>query len=134
MKKLIVCIILVAYTCVVFAHSSAVVADTTWQKIGEVKANFKAESESILIATNEKFKSIKLKVADAPIDLDKVVIYYEDDKMQEIAAKGPIEAGNETKSCVLEYPTTKIKKVTFTYKSQPNYRGTSPRIELYGFK
>jgi hypothetical protein len=137
MKKLIVSfVVLIANSCFVLAQEPGVVISNQpgWHKIGEVKADFKTESESIAVIGNDKFKSIKLKVTDAPIDLNKVVVYYEDDKMEEIPVSGPIAAGNESKTYDLEYPTADIKKVVFTYKSQPNYRGEKAHIELYGFK
>ena len=37
-----------------------------WHKIGEVKADFKMENQSISVLGKDKFKSILLKVTDAP--------------------------------------------------------------------
>jgi hypothetical protein len=105
-----------------------------WNKIGEVKADFKLESESIAVLGADKFKSIKLKVTDAPIHIDKVIVFYENKQEQEIPIDGVMDVGAESKVFDLLYPSEEIKKVSFTYKSEPNYRGEKAHVELYGFR
>jgi hypothetical protein len=137
MKKLIV-LFIVSVVCgrMAFAQDPAVIASNKpgWHKIGEVKADFKTENESIIVMGKDKFKSVKLKVTDAPIDISNVIIYYEGDGMQEIPATGMLSAGAETKTYELDYPDKEIKKVSFTYKSEPNYKGNKAHVELYGLK
>lgn len=137
MKKVAVFLIaLVAYAQAALAQEPAVVVSDKpgWHKIGEVKADFKTESESIAVMGKDEFKSIKLKVTDAPINIDKVVVYYENDHTQELPVVGALSAGNESKVYDLEYPSEEIKKVSFTYRSEPNYKGDKAHVELYGLK
>ena len=140
MKKLIILVVLfialLTVSQVVLAQDPAVIASGKpgWHKIGEVKADFKLESESIVVFGKDKFKSIKLKVTDAAINLNKVVVYYEDDKTQEIPVSGVIASGNETRVYELLDPGKEIKKVLFTYKSEPNYADKKAHVELYGLK
>jgi hypothetical protein len=105
-----------------------------WNKLGEVKADFKLESESIGVLGMDTFKSIKLKVTDAPIKIEKVIVFYENKKEQEIPFSGTIPEGTESKTFNLTYPSKEIKKVSFIYKSEPNYRGERAHVELYGLK
>jgi hypothetical protein len=105
-----------------------------WHKIGEVTASFRTESESIFVIGADKFKSIKLKVTDAPINIENAMVYYESGKSQEIPVKGTLQSGAETKVFNLDQPTEDIKKVSFTYKSEPSYRGDKAHVELYGLK
>jgi hypothetical protein len=137
MKRIIVLLIaFVAYGQMALAQEPAIVSSAKpgWHKIGEVKADFKTESESISVLGNDKFASIKLKVTDATITIDKVVVYFEDDRMQEIPISGTIQAGKETKVYNLQDPTQEIKKVTFTYRSRPNSQEEKAHVELYGLK
>jgi hypothetical protein len=137
MKKVAVFLIaFVAYAQAALAQEPAVVVSDKpgWHKIGEVKADFKTESESISVMGKDEFKSIKLKVTDAPINIDKVVVYYENDHTQELPVVGALSAGNESKVYDLEYPSEEIKKVSFTYRSEPNYKGDKAHVELYGLK
>jgi hypothetical protein len=108
--------------------------DPGWHKIGQVKADFKMESESISVIGADELKAIKLKVTDAPINIQNVIVFYESGKMQEIPIKGVLQAGGETGSFDLARPKEAIKKITFTYKSEPNFKGDKAHVELYGLR
>ena len=84
---------------IAFAQDPAVIVSTKpgWHKIGEVKADFSKENESIVVMGNDKFKAVKLKVSEAPINLSKVVVYYDNETTQEIPADGLLKLGKETK-------------------------------------
>jgi hypothetical protein len=137
MKKLIVfSLVLFAYANLVFAQEPAVVVSDKpgWHKIGEVKADFKTERESISVFGKDEFKAVKLKISDAPIDINKVTVVYESGETQDIPVVGMITAGSESKIYDLKYPSKELKKVEFMYKSEPNYRGDKAHVELYGLK
>ena len=137
MKKAIVLFItLMGFGLAAFAQKPAVVAsdEAGWHKIGEVNAKFKQESESIAPMGKDKFKAVKLKVTDAPIEISQVIITYEDETMQRIPLTGALASGDETGSYDLNSPSKEIKKVSFTYKSQPNYQGDRAHVELWGLK
>src|SRR5882762_6624343 len=112
MKKLFLLFIaLMTFGQIAFAQKPALIASAKpgWHKIGEITADFKTEDESIVIMGNDKFKSIKLKVKEAPINLSRVLVYFEDDIIQEIPVKGIIKAGSETPVYYLQDPTREIK-------------------------
>ena len=137
MKKLIVLIIAFAsYAQLAHAQEPAVIVSDKpgWHKIGEVKADFVTENQSIIVYGKDKFKSIKLKVTDAPIEINNVTVYYEDDKTQSIPVASTIASGSETKVYTLQDPLKELKKVTFVYKTKPNYEGEKAHVELYGLK
>jgi hypothetical protein len=137
MKNVIALIVvLFAFAKVSFAQEPGIVASDKagWHKIGEVKADFKTETDGISVMGKDKFKSIKLKITDAPIDISKVIVYYENEKSEEIPAVGMIKAGGETKTYTLKYPNESLKKVVFTYKSEPSYQGDKSHVELFGMK
>jgi hypothetical protein len=135
-KHVILLLMTVAYYCGAFAQEPAVVTSDKpgWHKIGEVKADFKTESESIVVFGKDEFKSIKLKVTDAPININKVTVYYESGKVQDIPVTGTVLPGAETGVYALERPSEELEKVSFSYRSQPNYRGEKAHVELYGLK
>lgn len=137
MKTLIAAVLaFVAVANAAFAQEPAVVTSskTGWHKIGETKADFKTESEGILVMGNDTFKTIKLKVTDAPVHISKVIIYYENKQTQEVPIDGVLNAGTESKMIKLEYPSVEIQKVVFTYKSEPSYQGDRAHVELHGLK
>lgn len=105
-----------------------------WHKIGEVKASFKLESESIGVIGADEFKAIKMKVTDAPINIENVTVYYESGQTQDIPVRGQLQAGAETGTFDLDRPTDELKKISFTYRSEPNFKGEKAHVELYGLK
>ena len=105
-----------------------------WHKIGEVKADFKMENESISVLGKDKFKSILLKVTDAPINIEGIQVFYESGEMEEFNVKNELKAGAETKKLDMKGGAQEIKKVTFTYKTLPNQQDEKAHVELYGLK
>jgi hypothetical protein len=138
MKKSIVvlAILVAAQITTAFAQKPEVVVSTKegWHKIGEVTASFSMEKESILVIGADKFKSIKLKVTDASLDLQSLMVYYESDEMEEIPVRNNLKAGSETRVIDLKSKDKNIKKVVFTYKTQPNSEDKKAHVELYGLK
>jgi len=105
-----------------------------WHKIGEVKADFKMENESIAVMGADKFKSILLKVTDAPINIANVEVIYESGEKENFDVKKEMQANSETRVIDLKSPNQEIKKVTFTYKTMPNSKADKAHVELYGLK
>jgi hypothetical protein len=105
-----------------------------WHKIGEVKADFKMENQSISVLGNDKFQSILLKVTDAPINIEGLQVFYESGEMEEFDVKNELKAGSETRKIDLKGGGQEIKKVTFTYKTLPNQQEEKAHVELYGLK
>jgi hypothetical protein len=105
-----------------------------WHKIGEVKADFKMENESIAVLGADKFKSILLKVTDASINIENLQVFYESGEMEEFDVKNELKPNSETRKIDLKGGEQEIKKVTFTYKSVPNVEDEKAHVELYGLK
>jgi len=118
------------------AQDAGVVVSTKpgWHKIGEVKASFKMENESISVLGADKFKSIKFKVTDAPINIENVEVLYEDGESENINIRNELKAGAETRVIDLKGAPRDIKKVVFTYKTEPNAKNDKAHVELYGLK
>jgi hypothetical protein len=138
MKKSIVILLMliVAQASPYFAQKPGVVVSTKegWHKIGEVTASFTMEKESIVVLGADKFKSIKLRVTDAQLELQSLMVYYESDEMEEISLKSNLKAGEETRVIDLKNNNKMLKKVVFTYKTVPNTLEEKARVELYGLK
>lgn len=105
-----------------------------WHKIGECKADFKMENESIAVMGKDRFKSILLKVTDAPINIEGIQVFYESGDMEEFNVKNELKAGAETRKMDLKGGSQEVKKVTFTYKTAANAQDEKAHVELYGLK
>lgn len=103
-----------------------------WHKIGETTASFKMENESIVVMGADKFKSIRLKVTDAPLNIVMLQVYYEGGDVEDIPVKSELKAGSETR--VISIKEKPIKKVSFTYKTEANSKHEKAHVELWGMK
>ncbi|HEX6225132.1 MAG TPA: hypothetical protein VFZ52_12010 [Chryseolinea sp.] len=138
MKKriLVIFAMSVLLVSVAFAQEPAVMLSNKpgWHKIGEIKADFKMENESISVMGADKFKSILLKVTDASINIEGIQVFYESGQMEEFNVKNELKAGAETRKMDLKDGPQEIKKVTFTYKTVANEQDEKAHVELYGLK
>ncbi len=137
MKNLKVLFVLIGFVLAgsTYAQKPAVmVSDKAgWHKIGEVTADFKAEKDELVVMGADKFKSIKLYVKDAPMNISDLEIYYEDGSQESVALKNEFKAGGESRVIDIKSAVS-IKKVVFTYKSVANSKDEKATVELYGMK
>jgi hypothetical protein len=108
--------------------------DPGWQKIGETIASFKEQDESIAVLGADEFAAIKIKVNDAPLQIERLQVFYESGDMEEIDVKKAIQEGGESPVFRLDHPDRDIQKVAFTYSTVPNAAGEKADVELYGLK
>ncbi len=129
-------LLLVAIGFTAHAQKPAVVADNEpgWKHIGQVTASFKTTNESIVVLGADEFQAIKLKVTDAPIQIDRVQVFYESGQMEELDVKSELKEGAETRVINLSNPKRDISKVAFTYRTLPNAQGEKADVVLYGLK
>lgn len=136
MKKVaVILVVLLAASLHAWAQEPSVMFSDKpgWHKIGEVKADFKLEKESISVLGKDRFKSILLKVTDAPINIQSVQVVYESGQVEDINVKNELKAGAETRVIDLKN-AGEIQKVVFTYKTIPNRQDEKAHVELYGLK
>jgi vacuolar-type H+-ATPase subunit H len=119
-----------------FGQKPTVVLDNDpgWHKIGQITANFKMDTESIIVYGRDEFTKLKLKVTDAPILIERVQLFYEEGDMEEIAVGTELQTGGTTSALDLKGTNKELEKVVFTYKTLPNYQGDKATVELYGLK
>jgi len=138
MKKMIIAFAIIAVVMVNFAYAqtpSVILSNKPgWHKIGEVKADFKMENQSISVLGKDSFKSILLKVTDAPINIENVTVVFENGETQDINVKSELKAGSETRQIDLKGGSPEVKEVKFTYKTLPNQKEDKAHVELYGYK
>jgi hypothetical protein len=137
MKNLKVLFVLIAFVMAGTANAqkpAVMVSDKAgWHKIGEVTASFKSEKDELVVMGADMFKSIKLFVKDAPMNISDLDIYYEDGSQEAVALKNEFKAGGESRVIDIK-STVSIKKIVFTYKSIANSKDEKATVELYGMK
>lgn len=112
-KRIIVALLLSAFV------ASPALADR-WVKIGEQKVNFRGDRDEILIGPDAGiFKRIKLKVEDAAVHFNDVVVVFGNDRRFDVPMRDNIPAGGETRAIDLPGDVRQIKKIIFMYKTRP---------------
>ena len=139
MKRVIITTLLILTVAVytnVFAQKPAVVAtnEPGWTHIGQTKASFKTQNESISVWGADEFSALKIKVSDATLQLQRMQVFYESGDMEDIDLKDHFHAGMESGVIQLKHNDRDIQKVAFTYKTASNTEGEKAEIDLWGLK
>jgi hypothetical protein len=135
MKKLIlIALITTAAVCGMKCQNPAVVLSPKegWQKIGELKAGFKVESEYVVVLGHDKFKAIKFKALKAPVQILSVQVTYESGKTDSIHVAADLQMNSE--SDVFRIEEKPLSKITLSYKTLPNAGDDKSELEVYGLK
>ena len=137
MKKtmLILAVAFLSFT-TVFAQKPEVVTNNKpgWHKIGETTVDFKTDKDQILVLGADKFKKIQLKVKDAPIHMEDLQVFYENDTKEDVTVRSDFRAGSESRVIDLKGADRRLKKVEFVYRTVPNTKKDKAQVELWGLK
>jgi hypothetical protein len=119
-----------------FAQKPAVVTtnEPGWHHIGHVTASFKTQNESITVLGADEFTALKIKVSEAGLHIDRLQVFYESGDMEDIDVREHFASGSESQKINLIHPDKDIKKIAFTYRTEPNAAGEKADIDVYGLK
>lgn len=105
-----------------------------WRKIGDANVNFKTDKDEFIVLGKDRFKSIQLKVTDAPVHVEDLQVYYEGGGKESVTVNQDFSAGSESKVFNLKNNSAEINKVVFIYRTKPNVKVDKAHIELWGLK
>jgi hypothetical protein len=103
-----------------------------WERLGTRKVSFKAERDEIMVTGQEgTFRSLKLMVHKAGINIKKMIVHFGSGQMQDVELRQSIPAGGETRVIDLKGNKRIIKKVVFYYDTK-NRSARKATVELWG--
>lgn len=105
-----------------------------WQKIGDAKVDFKADKDKFVIIGADKFKSLQLKVKDAPVHIEEMLVEFEGNVTENISLKSEFKTGEKSRVIDLKNKDAEIKNVSFVYHTVPGSTEKRAKIELWGLK
>ena len=107
-----------------------------WEKIGERTVNFLTEKDVIHCALKGKFRALKFRVTDAPVEFLSVNVEFATGERQRIPIKQRIRAGGETRVIDLRGKRRIIKKIEFVYRSVKGWDDKRRRavVKVYGLE
>jgi hypothetical protein len=101
-----------------------------WQYLGQAHVDGRSDHDNISVNAG-RFRSIQLRVENAPIEFDHVVVHYENGGNEELRVRQVIRAGEHTRDIDLNGNRRNIRSVELWYgKAAP--RSGRPRVTLYG--
>jgi hypothetical protein len=107
----------------------------TWRLLGTVQANHSADHDVIYIkGPYDYFRRIKFKVTDAPLNMFRMVVRYDDGGLPEnIETRMEIPKGGESRIIDLKGGRRKLKSVEFWYDTKGIFNGKAD-VTLFGLK
>ena len=107
-----------------------------WERIGERTVNFATDKDVIYCGLKGKFKALKFKVTDAPVEFLSVDVEFATGEKQRIPIKQRIRAGGETRVIDLRGSRRIIKKIEFVYRSVKGWddRRRKAVVKVYGLE
>lgn len=116
-KMLITLSAIFAFVMIASAHPTG-----HWEKLGERKVYFNSKKDIIRCQLNKTYTKLKIKVRNAPIDFDKIIVHYATGASQELKVRDIIEAGGESRVIDLHGNKRIIRDITFHYNSPARHK------------
>jgi hypothetical protein len=106
-----------------------------WRYLGTVNARFTADHDAILVqGPYDFFRRIKFKVTNAPINIIRLIVSYDDGGLPEnIDTRFSIPAGGESRIIDLRGNRRKIKTIEFWYDTKGVLQGRA-NVSVFGQK
>jgi hypothetical protein len=107
----------------------------SWRILGTVQANHKADHDIIIIkGPYDYFRRLKFKVTDAPLNLQRMLVRYDDGgRPENIDVRYNIPKGGESRIIDLKGGKRKLKSVEFWYDTKGFLSGKAD-VTLFGIK
>jgi hypothetical protein len=110
-------------------------APGTWRLIGTTQANFAADHDAIIVkGPFDDFRKVKFKVTDAPLNLMRMVITYDNGMPDKIDVRQNIQQGGESRVIDLKGAGKRsIRKIEYWYDTKGILRGKA-NVTIFGMK
>jgi hypothetical protein len=110
-------------------------APGTWRLIGSTQANFAADHDAIIVkGPFDDFRKIKFKVTDAPLNMMRLVVTYDNGMPDKIDVRQNIPQGGESRVIDLKGAGKRsIRKIEFWYDTKGILRGKA-NVTVIGMK
>ena len=106
----------------------------SWRMVGSVQANFRADHDGIVVQGFDDFRRIKFKVTGAALNMERLVVTYENGQPENIAVRSNIPEGGESRQIDLAGSgKRRIRRIDFWYKTQGVMNGKA-NVTVFGMK
>jgi hypothetical protein len=103
-----------------------------WTHLGDKHVDGHADHDKISIGKSEgRFRQLQIRVYDAPVEVQRVVVHFDNGADEELQFRERINAGGETHALDLRGYDRVIKSVEFWYE-KAHWRERRPTVALFG--
>jgi hypothetical protein len=122
----------IAILVLVFGASQTFNAQRGWIHLGDKHVDGKSDHDKISVGTSDgRFRQLQIRVEDAPVDFQRVVVHYGNGTDEELQFRQRINPGETTRAMDLRGGTRFIKSVEFWYE-KADWGSRRPTVRLYG--
>jgi hypothetical protein len=107
----------------------------SWRLIGTTEANFRADHDGIIVqGPFNDFRRVKLKVTNAPLNMQRMVITYDSGVPEKIEVRSSIPEGGESRQIDLAgIGKRRIRRIDFWYDTKGFLKGKA-HVTVFGMK
>ncbi len=107
----------------------------TWRLLGTTHANHSADHDAIIVkGPYDNFRKIKFKVTDAPLNMQRMVVTYDNGEPDKIEVRQNIPQGGESRVIDLKgVGKRSIRRIDFWYDTKGFLKGKAD-VTLFGMK
>lgn len=106
----------------------------SWRLLGTTHAQHTADHDVIVVAgPHDYFRKLKFKVTDAPLNMQRMIVTYDDGRPENIDVRENIPKGGESRVIDLKGGKRKLKTVEFWYDTKGFLNGKAD-VTLFGMK
>jgi hypothetical protein len=106
----------------------------SWRVIGTVEANFSADHDTLIVRGFDDFRRIKFTVTNAGLNLQRLVVVYENGEPERIDVRANIPRGGESRQIDLRGAgKRRIRSIDFWYDTKGILNGKA-HVTVFGMK
>jgi hypothetical protein len=105
--------------------------DGRWERIGDARVDGRRDHDTIRVNARGGFRAIRFFVQGGDIEVQRVVVHFENGADTEIEVRYRIRNGSTTRGYDLPGDERRIRSVEFWY-SKENWNRNKPQLVLYG--
>ncbi len=106
----------------------------SWRLLGTVSANHTADHDEIVVrGPHDFFRKLKFKVTDAPVNIQRMIVTYDDGAPENINLRFTIPKNGESRVIDLRGGKRKLRSVQFWYDTKGILNGRAD-VTLFGEK
>jgi hypothetical protein len=112
--------------------SSGLTAPPEWSHLGDKHVDGNSDHDKISLGRSEGyFRQLQIRVADAPVSFNRVVVHFGNGTDEELTFREVINPGGSTRAMDLRGRRRIIKSVEFWYE-KADWGSKRPTVSLYG--